>query len=88
MKLPSLLTVQGMKLPVPLTIQAVSNEITIITKTATTRSNDTYVYGVGILAVLAIGVCVFFAYKNSQAKNQKTTNEDKQDQPPTRRPML
>ena len=24
------------------------------------RSNDTYVYGVGILAVLAIGVCVYF----------------------------
>ena len=24
-----------------------------------TRSNDTYVYNVGILAVLAIGVCVF-----------------------------
>ena len=29
-----------------------------VTKTATTRSNDTYVYGVGILAVLTIGVCV------------------------------
>ena len=28
----------------------------------TTRSNDTYVYGVGMLAVLAIGVCVFFTY--------------------------
>ena len=25
-----------------------------------TRSNDTYVYGVSILAVLAVGVCVFF----------------------------
>ena len=25
-----------------------------------TRSNDTYVYGVGMFAVLAIGVCVFF----------------------------
>ena len=24
------------------------------------RSSDAYVYGVGILAVLAIGVCVFF----------------------------
>ena len=29
-----------------------------------TRSNYTYVYRVGILAVLAIGVCVFFAYKS------------------------
>ena len=28
----------------------------------TTRSNDTYVYGVGILAVLTIGVCVFFVF--------------------------
>ena len=37
----------------------------------TTRSNDTYVYGVDILAVLAIGVCVFFAYNASQAKNKK-----------------
>ena len=30
------------------------------TPSHTTRSNDTYVYGVGILAVLAISVCVFF----------------------------
>ena len=29
------------------------------TPSHSTRSNDTYVYGVGILAVLAIGVCVF-----------------------------
>ena len=35
----------------------------------TTRSNDTYVYGVGMLAVLAIGVCAFFTYNTSQAKN-------------------
>ena len=26
------------------------------------QSNDTYIYGVGILAILAIGVCVFFTY--------------------------
>ena len=32
------------------------------------RSNDTYVHGVGILAVLAIGVCVFFAYNTSRVK--------------------
>ena len=36
----------------------------------TTRSNDTYVYGVDILAVLAIGVCVFFKYR---AKNKNKT---------------
>ena len=29
---------------------------------STVQSNDTYVSGVGILAVLAIGVCVFLAY--------------------------
>ena len=34
-----------------------------------TRSNDTYIYGVGILAVLAIGVCVFFAYNTFFAYN-------------------
>ena len=33
-----------------------------------TRSNDTYIYGVGMLAVLAIGVCVFFTYNNFQSK--------------------
>ena len=33
-----------------------SNETTSVTSTATTRSNDTYVYGVGIHAFLAIGV--------------------------------
>ena len=48
-----------------------NNEITSITNTATTRSNDTYVYGVGILAVVAIGVCVFFTYNACQAKNKK-----------------
>ena len=51
------------------------------------QSNNTYIYSVSILAVLAIGVCVFFAYNTSQPKNKKTVNE-KQDQPPKRRPML
>ena len=53
----------------------------------TTRSNDTYVYGVDVLAVLAIGVCLFFAYNASQDKNKKTVNE-KQHQLPKRCPML
>ena len=43
----------------------------------TTRSNDTYVYGVGILAVLAIGVCVFFAYNTFQPKNKKKPMKSK-----------
>ena len=37
---------------------------------STVKSNDTYVSGVGTLALLAIGVCVFFAYNTSQ-KNKK-----------------
>ena len=70
-----------------------SNETTSSANDATIiKSNDTYVYGVGMLAVLAIGVCVFFAY---QAKNKKQASdhpaaqhEKKHGQPPKRRPML
>ena len=60
---------------------------------STVQSNDTYVYGVGILAVLAAGVCVFFTY---QAKNKKQNNDrveaqheqKKQDELPKRCNML
>ena len=45
-----------------------SNETTNVNNTATARPNDAYVYRVGILAVLAIGACVFFAYNTSQPK--------------------
>ena len=59
----------------------------------TTRSNDTYVYGIGMLAVVPIGVCVFFTY---QAKNNKQDydrlaaqhEQKKQDQPPKQCHML
>ena len=44
---------------------------------ATTRPNDIYVYGVGMLAFLAIGVCVFFAYNTFQLENKKQTNKKK-----------
>ena len=54
---------------------------------STEQSNDTYVYGAGMLAVLAIGVCEFFAYNTSQAKN-KIEAKEKKDQPPKRRHML
>ena len=57
------------------------------TTTTTTRSNGTYVYSVGILAVLAMGVCVFFPYNTFQPKNKNLVNE-KPDQPPKRRHML
>ena len=46
---------------------------------STVRSN--HVYGVGILAVVAIGVCVFLAYDTFQPKNKKQANE-KQNQTP------
>ena len=55
---------------------------------STVQSNGAYVYGVGILAVLVIGVCVFFAYNISNSKNKKQANEKKQDQPPKQRHML
>ena len=54
------------------------------TPSHTTRSNDAYVYGVEIFAVLAIGVCVFFTYNTFP---EKFVNE-KQDQPPKRRYLL
>ena len=57
------------------------------TEQLSVQSNEANVYGVSILAVLAIGICVFFAYKTSQAANKKQVNE-KQDQPPKRRHML
>ena len=56
------------------------------TEQSSVKSSDTYVYGVGILAVLVIGACAFFAY-NTFSKNKKQANE-KKDQPPKRRHML
>ena len=52
---------------------------------STVQSKDTYIYGVGILAVL--GVCVFFAYNTFHPKNKNFINE-KKDQPPKLRHML
>ena len=60
---------------------------TLSTSSHATRSNDTYVYGVYMLAVLAIVFVYFFAYNTSQAKNKKLVNE-KKDRPPKRRHML
>ena len=54
------------------------------TEQPSVQSNDTYVYGVGMLAVLAICVCAFFAYNTFQPKNKKLLNE-KQDQVPSKR---
>ena len=41
---------------------------------STVQSNGTYVYDVGILIILAISVCAFFAY-NTFPKNKKQANE-------------
>ena len=60
-----------------------SNETSSDTNSAATRSNDTYVYGVGILAFLAIGVCAFLHITLSSLKIKKVVNE-KQDKPPKR----
>ena len=57
------------------------------TEQPSVQSNDTYIYGVGKLAVLVISVCVFFTYNTFQPKNKKLVNE-KQDQPPKRHHML
>ena len=58
---------------------------------STEQSNDTYIYGVGILAVLAIGVCVLFTYNTFQSKkliNDRLAAQHEQKQPPKRRHML
>ena len=45
-----------------------SGDPTPSTPSHATRSNDTYVYGVGIIAVFAISICVFFSYNTFQPK--------------------
>ena len=57
------------------------------TPSHTTRPNDTYVYDVGILAVVATGVFVLFTHNTFQPKNKKLIHE-KKDEPPKRRHML
>ena len=57
------------------------------TEQSSVQSDGDYVYGVGMLAALAIGACVFCAYNISLAENKKQANE-KKDQSPKRRHML
>ena len=50
------------------------------TPSHTTRSNNTYMYGVGKLAVITIGVFVFFGYNTfpkKQANEKKTGSTTK-----------
>ena len=79
-------TPSPMDRPTPSTPSSTGNS-TPSTPSHAARSSDTYVYSIGILAVFAIGVGVFFAYNTSQAKNKKLVNE-KQDQSPKQRHML
>ena len=50
-------------------------------------TSNTYVYGVGMLAVLVNGVCVFFACNTPESKNEKQANEKKY-QPPKQSHIL
>ena len=54
------------------------------------QSNGAYIYGVGIVAVLVVCVCVFFAYnkKSSQAANKEQANDEQPIKPLKRRNML
>ena len=63
-------TSSSMDNPMPSTPSSTDNS-TPSTSFSTTRPSDTYIYGIGIFAVLAIGACVFFAYNTFQASNKK-----------------
>ena len=54
-----------------------SNETTSVTNTATTRPNDTYVYGGGIIAVVAIGVCVVLHITLSSLKRKSPSRKNR-----------
>ena len=61
------------------------------TTTTITGLNETYAYGVGILAVLDIGVCVFLTYNTFQPKkliNKCLAAKHEQKLPRKRRHML
>ena len=44
------------------TLQSLEQSPVQSTAQPSVQSNDTYIHGVGILTVLAISICVFFAY--------------------------
>ena len=81
--IPATSTTSTATTPATSTTSSATTFATSTTSTANPRSNDSYVYGVGILAVLAIDVCVFFVYNTSQAANEKQV-----DLPPKRRHVL
>ena len=61
------------------------------TSSSTYYLTPSYVHGVGILAVLSIGVCVFFTYDTFQPKkfiSDRLAAQHEQKQQPKRRHML
>ena len=68
-------------------VQSTVQSTVQLTAQSTVQSNRAYVYGLGTLAALAIGVCVFFVYKIYHAANKKQVNE-KQGQLSKRRHLL
>ena len=88
-QLPTLSTSPSTGDPTP-SISSSTGDPTPSTPSHTTTTNDTYVYGVGMFAVLAIGVCVFFTYqaKNKKQDNDHPTAQHEQKQPSKRRHML
>ena len=58
-------------------VQSSVQSTVLPTVQSTAQSNDTYVYGVDMLAVLAIGVCVFLACNTFHPKNKKPLMKNK-----------
>ena len=51
------------------TVQSTEQYTEQPTVQSTIQPNDTYIYGVGMLAVLAIGICVFYKYNSNYQKD-------------------
>ena len=68
------------------TVQCTVQPTEQCTVQCTVQSNDIYVYGVDVLAVLVIGACVFFAYPKN--KKQDNDHHHNRKQPPKRCHML
>ena len=56
-----------------------STEQSSVQSTVQSTVQSSYVYGIGILAVVTTGVCVFFAYNTSQPKKFINEKKDQHD---------
>ena len=52
------------------------------------QPNGAHIYSVGIVAILAMGACVFFAYNKKSAANKEKANEEQPMKPPKRCNMI